>query len=111
MWESTGTAAIGPRCNTAGREKCPCDFPERSRAARTGYHPGAMKLAILDDWFDTLRGLPCFARLAGHDVAVWTDHTDDEDLLADRLRDTEGLVLIRERTAIRSSLLERLPKL
>jgi len=70
-----------------------------------------MKLAILDDWFDTLRGLPCFARLAGHDVTVWTDHTDDEDALADRLRDTEGLVLIRERTAIRGSLLERLPKL
>jgi D-3-phosphoglycerate dehydrogenase / 2-oxoglutarate reductase len=70
-----------------------------------------MKVAILDDWFDTLRGLPCFARLAGHDVTVWTDHTDDEDVLADRLRDAEALVLIRERTAVRGSLLDRLPAL
>ena len=70
-----------------------------------------MKITILDDWFDTLRGLPCFARLAGHDVTVWTDHVDDEDVLTDRLRDTEALVLIRERTAIRGSLLDRLPAL
>jgi len=31
-----------------------------------------MKVHILDDWFDTLRGLPCFEMLAGHDVTVWT---------------------------------------
>ena len=32
-----------------------------------------MKIAILDDWFNTLRGLPCFANLDGHDVTVFTD--------------------------------------
>jgi len=70
-----------------------------------------MKVTILDDWFDTLRTLPCFARLAGHEVTVWNDHTDDLDVLASRLADTEVLVLIRERTAVRAPLLERLPKL
>ena len=35
----------------------------------------------------------------------------DDDALADRLRDTEALVLIRERTEIREPLLRRLPKL
>ena len=70
-----------------------------------------MKVAILDDYFDTLRTLDCFARLDGHDVTVWTDHTDDLDVLTDRLRDVEALVLIRERTKIRTPLLERLPKL
>src|ERR1041385_6273404 len=70
-----------------------------------------MRIAILDDYFDTLRTLPSFQKLAGHDVTVWTDHTDDVDLLADRLADTEALVLIRERTAIRAPLLERLPNL
>jgi D-3-phosphoglycerate dehydrogenase len=55
--------------------------------------------------------LSCFGKLVGHDVAVWTDHVDDEDALARRLRDTEALVLIRERTAIRGSLLDRLPNL
>src|SRR6476646_106218 len=70
-----------------------------------------MKITILDDYFDTLRTLDCFARLAGHDVTVWNDHLDDVDLLAARLEKTEALVLIRERTAIRAPLLERLPSL
>jgi D-3-phosphoglycerate dehydrogenase / 2-oxoglutarate reductase len=71
----------------------------------------SLRITILDDWFDTLRSLPCFAKLAQHQVTVWTDHAEDEDVLAERLGDTEVLVLIRERTAIRASLLCRLPKL
>ena len=70
-----------------------------------------MKVAILDDWFDTLRTLPCFAKLSGHDVTVFNDHVEDESLLAARLQNIEALVLIRERTAIRDSLLQRLPNL
>ena len=70
-----------------------------------------MRVAILDDYFDTLRTLPCFSKLAGHEVEVWTDHVDDTDVLADRLRDREVLVLIRERTAIGRELIERLPNL
>jgi D-3-phosphoglycerate dehydrogenase len=70
-----------------------------------------MKISILDDYHDTLRTLACFARLKGHDVTIWNDHVQDNDALAERLKDTETLVLIRERTQIRASLLERLPKL
>jgi D-3-phosphoglycerate dehydrogenase len=70
-----------------------------------------MKISILDDYHDTLRTLSCFAKLKGHDVTIWNDHVEDTDTLAERLRDTEALVLIRERTKIRSALLERLPKL
>jgi D-3-phosphoglycerate dehydrogenase / 2-oxoglutarate reductase len=70
-----------------------------------------MKVSILDDYFDTLRTLPCFAKLAGHEVKIWNDHVQDVDRLAERLADTEALVLIRERTQIRAKLLERLPKL
>jgi D-3-phosphoglycerate dehydrogenase len=70
-----------------------------------------MKITILDDTFDTLRTLPCFAKLAGHDVTVWNDHVEELDALAARLRDSEVLVLIRERTAIRAPLIARLPKL
>jgi D-3-phosphoglycerate dehydrogenase len=70
-----------------------------------------MNVAILDDYHDTLRTLACFQKLAGHDVTVWTDHTDDVPTLAERLKDTDALVLIRERTAIRAPLLERLPRL
>jgi D-3-phosphoglycerate dehydrogenase len=67
-----------------------------------------MKISILDDYFDTLRTLACFRKLDGHEVTVWNDHTQDTDTLAARLRDTEVLVLFRERTQIREPLLERL---
>ncbi len=70
-----------------------------------------MKVAILDDYHDTVRSLKCFRQLAGHDVTIWNDHVQDVDVLAARLADTEALVLIRERTQIRTPLLERLPKL
>jgi D-3-phosphoglycerate dehydrogenase / 2-oxoglutarate reductase len=70
-----------------------------------------VKVSILDDYFDTLRTLDCFKKLAGHDVTIWNDHVQDVDALTERLRDTEALVLIRERTQIRSPLLGRLPKL
>lgn len=70
-----------------------------------------MKITILDDWHDTLRHLSCFARLDGHDVEIWNDHVEDEDILARRLSETEALVLIRERSRIQGSLLDRLPKL
>jgi D-3-phosphoglycerate dehydrogenase len=70
-----------------------------------------VKVSILDDYFDTLRTLDCFRKLAGHDVTIWNDHVQDVDVLAERLRNTEALVLIRERTQIQTRLLERLPKL
>ncbi len=70
-----------------------------------------MNVTILDDYHDTLRTLPSFAKLAGHKVTIWNDHVQDVDALAERLKDTEALVLIRERTRIRAPLLDRLPRL
>ena len=70
-----------------------------------------MRVTILDDYFDTLRTLPCFRKLEGHQVEIWNDHVQEIDALAERLKDTEVLVLIRERTEIRAPLLERLDKL
>ena len=70
-----------------------------------------MKISILDDYFDTLRTLPCFAKLTGHEIEIWNDHVQDIDVLAARLKDTDCLALIRERTKIQATLLEQLPKL
>ncbi len=70
-----------------------------------------MKIHILDDWFDTLRSLPCFEKLSGHDVTVWTDHVEDTEALAERLQEAEVLVLFRERTKVTRALLEKLPSL
>jgi D-3-phosphoglycerate dehydrogenase / 2-oxoglutarate reductase len=70
-----------------------------------------MKVTILDDYQNVVRTLDAFKKLEGHDVTIWNDHTKDNDVLAERLKDTEALVLIRERTPIRAALIERLPRL
>jgi D-3-phosphoglycerate dehydrogenase len=70
-----------------------------------------MKISVLDDYHDTVRTLACFKKLDGHAVTIWNDHLQDTDALAERLKDTEVLVLIRERTRIRAPLLAKLPKL
>lgn len=70
-----------------------------------------MKISILDDYHDTVRTLKVFQMLDGHEVRIWNDHVQDVDTLAQRLQDTEVLILIRERTQIREALIKRLPKL
>jgi len=70
-----------------------------------------MNITILDDYADTIRTLSCFRKLDGHRVEIWNDHVQDTDALAERLKDTEALVLIRERTRIEAGLLDRLTKL
>jgi D-3-phosphoglycerate dehydrogenase len=70
-----------------------------------------VNISILDDYTNTVRSLPAFSKLAGHNVKIWHDHTKDPNVLAERLKDTEVLVTIRERTPIRAPLIEKLDKL
>ncbi|HEY0159958.1 MAG TPA: D-2-hydroxyacid dehydrogenase family protein [Thermoanaerobaculia bacterium] len=70
-----------------------------------------MRIVIPDDYQDAVRGLNCFAKLAGHDVTIYRDTVKDTEELAARFRDADALVLIRERTAIDDALLARLPNL
>jgi len=70
-----------------------------------------MNITILDDYFDTVRTLGCFEKLADHNVTIWNDHVQETQALAERLGETEVLVLIRERTAIRAPLLAQLENL
>lgn len=70
-----------------------------------------MNIVIPDDYQDAVRTLACFARLAGHQVRVYTDSTRDLATLAARFADADALVLIRERTQITEELLAHLPRL
>ena len=70
-----------------------------------------MNITVLDDYQNVVRSLEAYKKVKGHNVTIWNDHTKDNDVLAERLKDTEALVLIRERTPIRAALIERLPKL
>jgi D-3-phosphoglycerate dehydrogenase len=70
-----------------------------------------MKITILDDYQDMVKTLACFKKLAGHDVTIWNDHAKNDDVLTQRLKDTEALVLIRERAYIQAPVLNRLDQL
>ncbi|PWF49420.1 D-2-hydroxyacid dehydrogenase family protein [Massilia glaciei] len=70
-----------------------------------------MKIAILDDYQDSVRQLDCFKILTGHDVKIFTNSSRGLGQLVIRLAPFEALVLNRERTALPRALLARLPNL
>ena len=70
-----------------------------------------MNITILDDYTNVVRTLDCVSLVKAHTLNVYTDCERNIDVLAERLRDTEALVLLRERTRITAELLARLPKL
>lgn len=70
-----------------------------------------MKIAILDDYQDCVRGLDCYSLLDGHQVKVFSNSARGVGQLAVRLAPYDALVLIRERTSLSRALLSRLPNL
>lgn len=70
-----------------------------------------MKITILDDYQNAVRGLNCFNLLASCHVEILNQSFATTDALVSAIDDTEVLVLIRERTRIDQPLLARLPKL
>lgn len=70
-----------------------------------------MRIAVLDDYQDAVRGLSCFRLLDGHEVKVFNNSARGLGQLAIRLAPFDALVLIRERTAFPAALLARLPNL
>jgi phosphoglycerate dehydrogenase-like enzyme len=71
-----------------------------------------MRLAILDDYQHAALGLADWDSLRpAVTVQTFHDTITDEDALAERLRDFEIIVAMRERTQFSRTLIERLPKL
>jgi D-3-phosphoglycerate dehydrogenase len=70
-----------------------------------------MKIAILDDYQDAVRGLDCFRTLDGHEVKVFASSAKGLGQLAIRLAPYDAVVLIRERTEFSRALLAKLPNL
>lgn len=70
------------------------------------------QVAVLDDYQQVARVYGDWDRLRERaDVTVFHDHLFDEDALAARLAPFAVVVLMRERTPFRRSLIERLPNL
>lgn len=70
-----------------------------------------LKIAILNDYQNVVRTLGAFSLIKDHETTVWNDYVGDIDVLVDRLRDSEVIVPIRERTRFTAGLLNRLPNL
>jgi phosphoglycerate dehydrogenase-like enzyme len=71
-----------------------------------------MRIAILDDYQGVALAMADWSLLQRRaEITVFTDHLDNEDALAERLAPFEVLCVMRERTPLRRSLIERLPKL
>jgi D-3-phosphoglycerate dehydrogenase len=69
-----------------------------------------MRIAILDDYQDAARSLKAFSRLAGHEVTAFTDHVRDPDMLAQRLRGFDAIVLIQQRLPLTREIIAQLPE-
>lgn len=70
-----------------------------------------MKIAILDDYQDSVRNLSCFSLLEEHEVKIFNHSARGNGQLAIRLAPYDALILTRERTAMSKALLDKLPKL
>ncbi|MGW5364910.1 D-2-hydroxyacid dehydrogenase family protein [Actinopolymorpha pittospori] len=69
-------------------------------------------IAVMDDYQSVAESMADWRSLPDRtSVAFFHDHLDDEDALVERLHDYEIVVLMRERTPFRRSLIERLPRL
>ena len=70
-----------------------------------------MNIVILDDYQDAVRKLHCSAKLEAYPAKVYTNTVKGIGQLSIRLKDADVIVLIRERTHITRSLIEKLPRL
>jgi len=67
-----------------------------------------MRIAVIDDYQDAFRQHPAFARLAAHQVTVFTDTLKDPVALGDRLSDADAVVLTQQRSSLPAAALERM---
>lgn len=70
-----------------------------------------MKITLLDDYQNVVKDIKSFQLLKEHDVQIIHQPDLEHHVLVEKLKDTEVLVLIRERTKITESLLAVLPNL
>jgi D-3-phosphoglycerate dehydrogenase / 2-oxoglutarate reductase len=70
-----------------------------------------MKIAVIDDYQDAFRTLPCYPKLDGHEVLIYNDTEKEAARLAERLKEAEAVILTQARSPFPRVLIERLPKL
>lgn len=73
---------------------------------------GTMQVAILDDYQDVALSMADWSEVAaGAEITVFTDHLADKDAVVERLEPFDVVCVMRERTPLPRSVIERLPRL
>jgi D-3-phosphoglycerate dehydrogenase len=70
-----------------------------------------MTITILDDYQNVIRGLKCFDIIKNQEVQILHTAEKDINVLAEKLQNSNILVLTRERTEVNEALLSLLPNL
>jgi D-3-phosphoglycerate dehydrogenase len=70
-----------------------------------------MRIAVLDDYANLFKESDGPALLAGHEVTVFRDAIDSEQVLIDRLQPFEAVLLTQQRTRMPASVIAALPNL
>ena len=68
-----------------------------------------MKIAVIDDYQDAFRSMPCAEKLTGHDIVSYTSSERDADKFAARLAGCEVLVMTQQRTFLTRAMIEKFP--
>jgi phosphoglycerate dehydrogenase-like enzyme len=73
---------------------------------------GTMRVAILDDYQNVALSMADWSDVAGRaEISVFTDHLADQDAVVERLAPFDVVCVMRERTPLPRTVIERLPRL
>jgi len=73
---------------------------------------GTMRVAILDDYQNVALSMADWSEVAARaDITVFTDHLADQDAVVERLVPFDVVCVMRERTPLPRTVIERLPRL
>src|SRR3984893_2998844 len=73
---------------------------------------GTMRVAILDDYQNVALTMADWSEVAARaDITVFTDHLADQDAVVERLSPFDVVCVMRERTPLLRTVIERLPRL
>jgi len=73
---------------------------------------GTMQVAILDDYQNVALSMADWSEVAARaEITVFTDHLADQDAVVERLAPFDVVCVMRERTPLPRSIIERLPRL
>jgi phosphoglycerate dehydrogenase-like enzyme len=73
---------------------------------------GTMRVAILDDYQNVALSMADWSQVAARaEITVFTDHLADQDAVVERLAPFDVVCVMRERTPLPRTVIERLPRL